>query len=94
MKRILNGFSKVGVIREEDAGRFRNLGVPADRIQVTRNIKYDFPVEDSVTIRKHYQSLLNIKKEKVVVEEEFEDVFGKTKLRQREIKLPKPPGEF
>jgi len=38
--------------------------------------------------------VVNIKKEKIVVEEEFEDVFGKTKLRQREIKLPKPPGEF
>ena len=38
--------------------------------------------------------VVNIKKEKVVVEEEFEDLFGKTKLRQREIKLPKPPGEF
>jgi type IV pilus assembly protein PilP len=38
--------------------------------------------------------VIKIKKEKVVVEEEFEDVFGKTKLRQREIKLPKPPGEF
>jgi len=38
--------------------------------------------------------VINIKKERVVVEEEFEDLFGKTKLRQREIKLPKPPGEF
>ena len=38
--------------------------------------------------------VVNIKKEKVVVEEEFEDVFGKTKLHKREIKLPKPPGEF
>ena len=38
--------------------------------------------------------VVKIKIEKVVVEEEFEDVFGKTKLRQREIKLPKPPGEF
>jgi type IV pilus assembly protein PilP len=38
--------------------------------------------------------VVKIKKEKVVVEEEFEDVFGKTKFRQREIKLPKPPGEF
>ena len=38
--------------------------------------------------------VVKIKKEKVVVEEEFEDVFGKTKLHQREIKLPKPPGEF
>ena len=38
--------------------------------------------------------VVKIRKEKVVVEEEFEDVFGKTKLRQREIALPKPPGEF
>ena len=38
--------------------------------------------------------VIKIIKEKVVVEEEFEDVFGKTKLHQREIKLPKPPGEF
>ena len=38
--------------------------------------------------------VVKIRKEKVVVEEEFEDVFGKSKLRQREIKLPKPPGEF
>ena len=37
--------------------------------------------------------VVKIKKEKVVVEEEFEDVFGKTKLRQREIKLPKPPNQ-
>ena len=38
--------------------------------------------------------VVKIRKEEVVVEEEFEDVFGKTELRQREIKLPKPPGEF
>ena len=38
--------------------------------------------------------VVSIKKEKVVVEEEFEDVYGKTKIRKREIKLPKPPGEF
>jgi type IV pilus assembly protein PilP len=38
--------------------------------------------------------VVKIIKEKVVVEEEFEDLFGKSKLRQREIKLPKPPGEF
>jgi len=35
-----------------------------------------------------------INKEKVVVEEEVDDVFGKTVLRKREMKLPKPPGEL
>ncbi len=38
--------------------------------------------------------VVQINKDRIVIEEEFEDVFGKTKLRQREIKLPKPPGEF
>ena len=38
--------------------------------------------------------VVEIKKEKVVVEEEVDDVFGKTALRKREMKLPKPPGEL
>lgn len=38
--------------------------------------------------------VVEIMKEKVVVEEEVDDVFGKTKLRKREMKLPKPPGEL
>jgi type IV pilus assembly protein PilP len=38
--------------------------------------------------------VVDIQKEIVTVEEEFEDVFGKIQVRQRELKLPKPPGEF
>ena len=38
--------------------------------------------------------VVKIKKEKVIVEEEFEDARGKIATRKREIKLPKPPGEF
>jgi len=38
--------------------------------------------------------VVQINKETVIVEEEFEDVFGKSATRQREIKLPKPPGAF
>ena len=38
--------------------------------------------------------VVKIKKNKVIVEEEFEDVFGKIKTRQRELKLPKPVGVF
>jgi len=38
--------------------------------------------------------VVKIKKETVIVEEEFEDVRGKIATRKREIKLPKPPGEF
>jgi len=38
--------------------------------------------------------VVEIVKDKVLVEEEFEDVFGKVQIRQRELKLPKPPGEL
>ena len=38
--------------------------------------------------------IINIKKETVYVEEQFEDVFGEIQTRKRELKLPKPSGEF
>ena len=38
--------------------------------------------------------IVNIKKETVFVEEQFEDVFGEIQSRKRELKLPKPSGEF
>ena len=38
--------------------------------------------------------VVKINQEKVIVEEEFEDDFGKVNTRKRKIKLPKPPGEF
>ena len=38
--------------------------------------------------------ITKIQKEIVTVEERFEDVFGKIQSRKRELKLPKPPGEF
>lgn len=38
--------------------------------------------------------VVKIKKETVIVEEEIEDITGKIAVRKREIKLPKPPGEF
>jgi type IV pilus assembly protein PilP len=35
-----------------------------------------------------------IGKDAVMVEEEYEDVFGKLKVQKKELKLPKPPGEL
>ncbi len=32
--------------------------------------------------------------EKVMIEEEYEDVYGKTITQKKEITLPKPPGEL
>jgi 3-deoxy-D-manno-octulosonic-acid transferase len=38
---LLTNFSAVGVIRELDRDRFLHFGVPAERIQVCGNMKYD-----------------------------------------------------
>lgn len=38
--------------------------------------------------------IVKIQKEIITVEEKFEDIYGKIKTRKRELKLPKPPGEF
>jgi len=38
--------------------------------------------------------IVQIEKEVVTVEEKFEDYSGKIQSRNRELKLPKPPGEF
>ena len=37
--------------------------------------------------------VINILKDRVVVEEEAESIFGKKTLVKRELKLQKPPGE-
>ena len=38
--------------------------------------------------------VVKIDKDKVVVAEEYEDVLGNVTLRNKELKLPKPPGEL
>ena len=38
--------------------------------------------------------IIEIDKELITVEEQFEDVFGKIQTQKRKLKLPKPPGEF
>jgi len=38
--------------------------------------------------------VVGIKADKVLVEEEFEDIYGKSITQKKEIPLPKPPGEL
>jgi len=37
---------------------------------------------------------INLRDNKIVVAEEYEDVYGKTQIDEKELKLPKPPGEL
>jgi type IV pilus assembly protein PilP len=53
-----------------------------------------YVIKTGTYIGKNAGKVVKIKKNKVIVEEEFEDVFGKIKTRQRELKLPKPVGVF
>ena len=38
--------------------------------------------------------IVDILKDRLIIEEEFENVLGETLVRKRELKLQKPPGEF
>ena len=70
------------------------LASSGNRALVEESSGKGYVIKNGTYIGMNSGKVVNIKKEKVVVEEEFEDVFGKTKFRHREIKLPKPPGEF
>ena len=45
--RLLRGFSLVAVQSDAHASRYRRLGVPAERVSVTGNMKYDLSVSSS-----------------------------------------------
>jgi len=62
---LLQGFAGVAVIREEDGTRIAGLGVAPKRIQVTGNIKFDFPPEDIPATSLHYRKRLDVDREAV-----------------------------
>jgi len=43
---LLDGLARVGAQSDDDAERFRELGVPAEAVEVTGNLKYDLPAPD------------------------------------------------
>ena len=53
-----------------------------------------YVIKDGTYIGTNAGKVTAIKKDMVVVEEEYEDVFGKLKVQKKELKLPKPPGEL
>ncbi len=88
---FLGGFSAVGVIREQDRERFRHLGVPAERIQVCGNMKYDlkhdFMPQESGTnsaeqAEAKYARLLGIQPDDVVF------ICGSTRTGEEQLLLP------
>ena len=53
-----------------------------------------YVIKEGTYIGTNGGKIVSIQKETVTVEEELEDVYGKLTIRKKELKLPKPPGEF
>ena len=70
------------------------LAASGNRALVEESSGKGYVIKKGTYVGTNGGKIVNIRKEIVTVEEKFEDVFGKIKTRKRELKLPKPPGEF
>jgi type IV pilus assembly protein PilP len=70
------------------------LASSGNRAMVEETSGKGYVVKKGTYIGKNGGKISNINKEIVVVEERFEDYSGKIQTRKRQLKLPKPPGEF
>jgi len=70
------------------------LASSGNRALVEESSGKGYVIKKGTYIGTNSGKVVQIKKETVIVEEEYEDVFGKVATRQRQIKLPKPPGAF
>jgi len=70
------------------------LASSGNRALVEESTGKGYVIKKGTYIGTNYGKVVKIIKETVIVEEEIEDVSGKIAVRKREIKLPKPPGEF
>jgi type IV pilus assembly protein PilP len=70
------------------------LAVSGNRALVEESSGKGYVIKKGTYIGTNGGKIVKIQKDVVTVEEKFEDVFGKIQTRERELKLPKPPGEF
>ena len=70
------------------------LASSGNRALVEENTGKGYVVKQGTYIGTNGGKIVSIDKQMVIVEEKFEDFTGKIQTRKREIKLPKPPGEF
>ncbi|WP_446008574.1 3-deoxy-D-manno-octulosonic acid transferase [Candidatus Electrothrix sp.] len=89
---LLNGFSRLAVITEQDRERFQHLGVPADRIRVCGNLKYGLMQsatghdasgsKSAEQTKQEYSQLLGIQSDDVVF------LCGSTRTGEEKLLLP------
>lgn len=81
MHPLLDGFQSVAVISEADGQRFVSLGVPASRIKVCGNLKYDMPAEHPEQVRIMHRNRLGASGQAVFI-------CGSTHDGEEELLLP------
>ncbi|MEJ2164877.1 MAG: pilus assembly protein PilP [Desulfobacterales bacterium] len=70
------------------------LAASGNRALVEEASGKGYVIKEGTYIGTNGGKIVSIQKEVVTVEEELEDIYGKLKIRKKELKLPKPPGEF
>jgi len=70
------------------------LAASGNRALVEEASGKGYVIKEGTYIGTNGGKIVSIQKEIVTVEEELEDIYGKIVVRTRELKLPKPPGEF
>jgi 3-deoxy-D-manno-octulosonic-acid transferase len=78
---LLEGFQSVAVISEADGQRFVSLGVPASRIKVCGNLKYDMPAAQPEQVRIAHRKRLGVSSQVVFI-------CGSTHEGEEEMLLP------
>ena len=70
------------------------MAASGNRALVEESSGKGYVIKEGTYIGTNGGKIVSIQKETVTVEEELEDVYGKVTTRKKELKLPKPPGEF
>jgi type IV pilus assembly protein PilP len=81
-----------------DLGQLKLVGIIAapsgNRALVEESTGKGYILREGTYVGLNSGKVVNIDIDKVLVEEEFEDAYGKTITQKKEITLPKPPGEL
>lgn len=81
-----------------DLGQLRLVAIVAapsgNRAMVEESSGKGYVLREGTFIGLNSGRVVEIQADKVLIEEEYEDVYGKSIVQKKEIKLPKPPGEL
>jgi type IV pilus assembly protein PilP len=70
------------------------LASSGNRALVEESNGKGYVIKNGTYVGTNAGKVVKIEQDKVVVAEEYEDVLGNVTLRNKELRLPKPPGEF